>query len=67
MANKLHVDSTKIRISVRPHGELWTVKVESRHIQDQWISSTGSDPVDTTLYVLRRAAIGGMQGVMSRD
>jgi hypothetical protein len=63
MANQLHVDPAKIRISVRPHGELWTIKVESRQIADLWISSTGIDPVDTTTYVLRKAAIEGMQGV----
>lgn len=63
MANQLHVDPTKIRISVRPHGELWTVKVESRATPDAYMSSTGEDPVDTTHYLLRRAALEGMQGV----
>ena len=63
MANQLRVDPANIRISIRPRGEQWTVKVENCRVPDLWISSTGIDPVDTTKYVLRQAANNGMQGV----
>jgi hypothetical protein len=63
MTNQLRVDPAKIRISIRPSGQQWTVKVENRHIHDLWISSTGIDPVDTRNYLLRRAALDGMPGV----